>query len=95
MDDRPSQHFCINVCKHRECCWRNAASAALQPHLTQQMQRVPAGRPLRANFMLAWVDAPFPASKEMSKSHLCSKGVSGEEHYFCTMKGMVVLPLLL
>ena len=52
---------------------RKAASAALQPHLTQQMQNVPAGSHVRTNFMLAWVDSPSLASKEMSKSHLCSR----------------------
>lgn len=62
---------------------------------TQQMQNVPAGSHMCANFMLACVDGPFLASKEMSKSHLHSKGVGAEEHYFCIRKGMVALALLL
>lgn len=66
---------------------RNTAPAALQPHLAQQMQNVPAGSHRRACFMLAWADGPFLTSKEMSKSHLCSNGLSEEEHYFCIRKG--------
>lgn len=44
---------------------KNTASAALQPHLTQQMQNVSAGNHVCANFMLACVDGPFLASKEI------------------------------
>jgi len=31
----------------------------------------------------------------MSKSHLCSKGIGGEKHYFCMRKGIGALTLLL
>lgn len=75
--------------------WRNSMSAALQPHLAQEMQNVPAGSHVRAHFKQAWVDGLSLASKEMSKSYLCSKGVGEEEHYFCIRKGTVVLALLL
>ena len=74
---------------------RNTASVPLQPHLTQQMQNVPAGSHVCANFMLVCVNGLFLASKEKSKSHLHSKGVGWEEHYFCTRKGTVALALLL
>lgn len=61
--------------------------AALQPHLTQQKQNVPAGSNMCANFMLASLDSPLLVSEEMSRSNVHPKGVCGEEHYICIRKG--------
>lgn len=61
-------------------------SAALQPHLAQQKQNVPAGSHMCANFLLACLDDPLLVSKEMSKSHLHPRGVFAEKHYFCIRK---------
>lgn len=56
-------------------------SAALQPHLTQQKQNIPARSHMCANFMLARLDGPLLVSKEMSKSNLHPERVCGEKLY--------------